>query len=389
MESGTGRPSTARVALDAAGNGWVVWRHFVDDTREVRARRYDAGTNSWGDEQTIAANNIGYGDFPLAVSADGAALLAWLDLQEASPPGIRTILHPAAGSWQAPEVLSTAREPRGLRVAAGERGDVALSWTDDAGSWVRVYSAGVWREPLPVALGLDPSIEVNPGGICLGSDGRVTALWHTSAGLYAVRGSGDAWEPAALLHAEGEGGSSIQAYEGGALAAWGASDGHYSAVYDAETGEWQPAQAAVTPEDERIATSDFAVSPDGKRAVWAFGTGSDSTSDIWVTVYEGGAWTPAKPIDFTFGNTPIVGIDDRGVVSVTFRNYGISYAYTVDGINWQGPLGIEQPVPESEYIYGGVHDFAVARSGLAVAVYTDRQLGDNDLYAQVRRVAEQ
>lgn len=144
-----------QIALDANGNGTLVWREHDGAKDSLYASRYTASTDSWGAEVLLENGNNGHARTPrVAVDNDGNAIAVWAQ-EEIS---IRTSIYAnrytaATDSWGSETLLESgedghARQPQ---IVINEDGNALVVWmqSDSVSSnllYTNIYIAqtGTW-----------------------------------------------------------------------------------------------------------------------------------------------------------------------------------------------------------------------------------------------------
>jgi hypothetical protein len=187
-------PARPRVALDDAGNGYVVWLGGAGASSVQSAVRARA-SGAWSSAASVSA--AGAADPQLAVDPSGNAVAVWTDASGATTAAVRPA---AAGAWQPPLVLSGGgtSDPR---LAVDRVGNALATWDVRAGARADVQSAdlsGGWE--LTLVNAQRPSVQGRPrvGGSLLCRRGtwqgtvpiRYAYAWLRNG--RAVRGAGGA-----------------------------------------------------------------------------------------------------------------------------------------------------------------------------------------------------
>ncbi|MCP4444321.1 MAG: hypothetical protein GY811_03120, partial [Myxococcales bacterium] len=129
LASGFGDNTNAQVAIDAQGNAIAVWQGASLDEFDIETRRYDAGTDTWGAEETLAS---GFGDntnAQVAIDAHGNGIAVWqgTSLDEFDIQTRRYDL--GADTWGAEETLASGfGDNTNTQVAIDAQGNAIAVW---------------------------------------------------------------------------------------------------------------------------------------------------------------------------------------------------------------------------------------------------------------------
>ena len=133
---GSSQYSFCQIAIDAAGNALVVWAHYDvgDKNQAIYARRFDAGTGTWGEDAQLIDSGTGFASAPQVVITDasGNALAVW-DQQENLEPDSHIYSNrydAATGRWgdEARPIEIGAASAYQPQLAVDSGGDVIAVW---------------------------------------------------------------------------------------------------------------------------------------------------------------------------------------------------------------------------------------------------------------------
>ncbi|MFI4993423.1 MAG: choice-of-anchor Q domain-containing protein [Solirubrobacterales bacterium] len=209
--------SEAQIAVTPAGDVTVVWRRFDGSNYVVQAAVKPAG-KAWGKPATLSGTGEEASEPQVAVDAAGDGTVVWRR-SDGSDNLVQAAVRPADGSWGSPVSLSEAGENASEpRLAAGAAGDAIAVWTRYDGSdnlvQAAVKPAGEpWAKPATVS---EMGQEASQPAVAMEAAGDATAVWTRYNGLKENGGSkhdvqtaskpaGKAWEaPARLSEEAGE-----------------------------------------------------------------------------------------------------------------------------------------------------------------------------------------
>ena len=197
------------VAIDAAGDAIVVWAYF-DGTHALIQAALHPAAGSFSSPPTVlsdAGRNSGQPE--IAVDDAGDAVAAWAQVEGAAQT-IHAAVHPAAGSFQAGELISSPTAfANGPQVMMTLSGLTTVAWTRSHGEEATVEAvtqptAGSFSAPeaVPGELGEDPLFP----RFAMSSDGDVVMVWSATASpnkivRASVRPSGGSFSPPTSLSA--------------------------------------------------------------------------------------------------------------------------------------------------------------------------------------------
>jgi hypothetical protein len=168
------------LAMNAAGRAVIAWR------RDARTEAVSVDHGRFGRVSVVGRPQLD-GRPTAAVAGDGSAVIAWSE-QRTSAPLRRTVAtwRPAAGRFGASRVLRSS--PEGWTadapvVAAGERGETVVAWTEGHGPLAQLVAVRRRRGTPRTVRPLGPH---RPGSVAaaIGAGGRVTVAWDQRRGGY-------------------------------------------------------------------------------------------------------------------------------------------------------------------------------------------------------------
>ncbi len=212
LSSGTVDASTARIAMDPAGDAFVVWSSSDGASARIQGRTITAG-GVLGATRNLS-QGPGMSTSPqVAVSADGHALVAW-QLDDGTTNRVqarRLALDGTRGPLR--NVSAAAVDASAPEVAVDPDGDAVLTWISPNGIhssvMVRQMSADDVLGSKIHAISGFGSVGPGSGRVALDADGNAVVLWHhagnpgaseyvrirrlsASGVLSSIRGLGDA-----------------------------------------------------------------------------------------------------------------------------------------------------------------------------------------------------
>ena len=295
---------TPRIAMDANGNGTVVWEQ---DDGGIRAMRYDAGTGSWGPEEQIGFMGGGGSSSSLALpqlamSAGGNTIVVW---ERGDTDVYANHYDATTGSWGSEELIETSSQGlEGLKVAMDAIGNAIAVWqyVEEIvcvnfscrfiwGINSRRYDTAVGNWGLVKSIEAGSETAENPQ-IAMNASGKAITVWHQDDGvtinIYATHydSATGIWGTAQLIETLSE----IFVYPqitmnatGDAIAVWqkGGTLDIYANHYDAATGMWGTAQLIETL-SENVISPRIAINSVGNGiAIWGL-----IDSDVYSNCYD-------------------------------------------------------------------------------------------------------
>jgi hypothetical protein len=252
------------IALDAAGDAVAVWTQRPTDAFEVHAEIRRASLGYWGSAALLSTQPVNGGP-ALAVTPSGEAFVAWIE------SGVVKVAHGNVGSatWDTAVTLKDGGDAEGDPVIAADgAGDVVVAWQwrsqPSAATVVQATfrpANGSWGNAVDLAtVGRD--FQHDPR-IAIDALGNVVALWPEDAALRSSSrpiATGTWSRPVAVTRtAPADAQLAVDAH-GNAVAIWidVASKALDASVRPAVAGAWQPtvhvSQAASS--DPKLATDD-------------------------------------------------------------------------------------------------------------------------------------
>jgi hypothetical protein len=200
-----------RVALNSAGNGFVVWDQDDEGKRLIYAAKY---TKGFGFEP---AKKLGFSDFPAAdpdvtVTAAGNAFAAWREQGADGSWGVWTNSFAAIADNWAPTNLALSEhavEVGAPRVASNAGGAVAVAWWQDDGDQRNLYARrgelkanGEGRAGAVTLIENDDRGDVQQPSVAVGSSGEALIAWSQYLGVtdhvVLATSSADGWKLGSL-----------------------------------------------------------------------------------------------------------------------------------------------------------------------------------------------
>jgi len=151
-------PAEATSAIDGAGNALVAASRVQNPavtpyTFEMTAAFRSAAGGAW--QVQALDSSAGMALPAVALTASGAALVAWRPSLSAAPTSIYAAHRTAAGVWQPTERISsaTAADTRYPRICVDSAGNAVAIYQEKSGAadpfqvWGRLWSGGLWSAP--------------------------------------------------------------------------------------------------------------------------------------------------------------------------------------------------------------------------------------------------
>ena len=296
-----GSASIPRVAFDANGNALAVWRQSDGTRSNILSNRYVAGVG-WGTAELIETDNAGNASIPrVAFDANGNAFAVWKQ-SDGSRNNIWSNRYVANAGWGTAELIETddAGTADGPKVAIDANGNALAVWWQSDGTRSNILSN---RYVAGVGWGTAELIETDNAGnalipqVTIDANGNALAVWYQSDG--AIKNiwsnkyvAGVGWGTAELIETDNAGNALIPQVvfdaTGNALAVWMQSDGTrnniWSNRYVAGVG-WGTAELIETDNAGNASNPQVAFDTNGNAlAVWSQFNGS--LSNVWSNRFE-------------------------------------------------------------------------------------------------------
>jgi len=181
----SGNAADPQIAVDAAGDAIVLWRHYDGAFDSIWTNRYTATANTWGTAAAIESDNTGDALNPqLAIDAAGNAIAVWQQ-DGNTAAGVRFDIWAnrySAGSWGTPALIETNNAGNASipQIAINATGDAVAVWLQDDGEsnsiFVNRYTAGVWGTA--ALLEADNTGEALAPQIVIDVNGNALAVWQ-------------------------------------------------------------------------------------------------------------------------------------------------------------------------------------------------------------------
>ncbi len=203
-----GDADVPQLALDSVGNALVVWEQSDSTRRNIWVNRYTATSQRWGTAQLLETDNVSFANAPhLALDAKGNGMVVW-EQSDGTRKSIWSRRYDvASGQWEevarVSEISAEDANAPHITVADGNGNFVAV-WRGYDGVvhqrynlWANRYVAGTgWgsasqisnNNPDPAALS-DPLVSKNADTphVAMDVTGNALAVWAQDNSIYANR----------------------------------------------------------------------------------------------------------------------------------------------------------------------------------------------------------
>ncbi|MCE9579586.1 MAG: Ig-like domain-containing protein [Deltaproteobacteria bacterium] len=372
-----------RVALDAAGDGVMLWAGGSGSSIAEWSSSYSPATG-WSAPVAMRAANAEA--LALAMNPGGAAVATWLEY-DGTRRNVWASHYAAATGWSAAELIETldtvAMDPA---LAIDGAGNAIAVWRQEGANqfeldiWANRYVAGVgWGTP--VMLGTPDNASAPT--VAVDSAGNAFAIWGGNYGLGAARytvGSGwggrvriDDNMPAGSLGGTGNG-QVVLADNGDATAVYMDGDGtRYNLMAVRYSGGTWSAPVLIEHDDHGNAIYPR-LGLDATGAVTAVWTQWDGTrNNIYANRYTvAGGWTAPALVETTdLGNAGDVrlAINANGDAAAIWRQYNGVEDQFWGARRTAGGWGTAQLLQVTTGNSIGEHQIAIDGSGQALAVW--------------------
>ncbi|MFV2057871.1 MAG: Ig-like domain-containing protein [Thiohalomonadales bacterium] len=302
-----------QIAMDAAGNGMVVWRQFGTFGTPISAyaNRYDAKSGSWGTAELLETDNIQFHGVlapQIAMDPNGNALAIWSQAPGASGPynlwsnrfDIASKTWGAAQLIETNNILGNTDDPQ---IAMDSMGNGMAVWTQNDGTRYQLWynrfdaSAGSWGTA--AILNTDSIGVPTRSEIALDAAGNAILVWDqygdTLSNVWTNRFdiSTKTWGTAKLLELDNQGHASFADVAvdptGAGIAVWNQFDGIQYSVwsnrYDATSNSWGTPTLVEIDDVGKAVSVRVKLDPSGHAiAVWQQRLGN--LYNVWANRFE-------------------------------------------------------------------------------------------------------
>jgi len=402
VENNTGDVLPPQVAIDGAGNAFVVWNQSDGTRYNIWANRYAAGSG-WGGATLLETDNLGDAFWPrVAVDGAGNAIAVWQQ-SDGTRDNIWAARY-AGGFWSVKEPIETdnAGQASVPQVVMDGPGNAFAAWYQFDGQrhnvWANRFTpTGGWGTAVLVEN--DNTGTAVFSQISTDSSGNAVIVWRQHDGVRDnilanryVPGTG--WGTAVLIETSNLGNANypqvVMDGLGNAIAVWYQSDGTRDNIwanrYVAGSG-WGSAVLIET--DNAGGAFDPQVATDGSGNAIVVWRQNDGTRDnIWSNRYLlGSGWGTAALVETDNvggGAAPQVAMDGRGNAwAVWGQFYGgrsnVLASRYVPGLGWATPT----PLESVGGLGGESAHVASNASGKSVAVWRHHDGSRNNDWANM------
>ena len=323
------------VAIGGDGKAWVAW----SDGGEVKVRRYDPLTQSWGDERSLGAGR----QPSIAANETGEVQVAWLRDEGSTVRLLSMRYTPADGSWSTETEVANAATLypwSTIALAMDGTGNAVVVWEQEADPrldiWAAYYDAAASSWGAPVLLEGDTTESAEAPQVAMDDSGNAIVVWEQGPLVSQEVGvDGD----------------------GNPVMVWVQSESHiWAASYDAASATWD---SPLRLEDHTSATE--AMQPSiamngGGEAVVAWTQGNhgfigETEGEAWAVTYHAHTgWTAPRRLDQGMRGDSwgtMAAINEAGDAIVVWNQFDgmrvrIWSATWRAGLGWQGAERVER-----------------------------------------------
>lgn len=357
LESSSTPGGSPRVAFDANGNGFAVWRSAGD----LFVRRYVRSTDTWQTQVTLDSGSGTITAPELAVDAGGNAIVAWVQSDGTAQSTYTSFYDAGAGTWGTATLVESSSNAvtttEGYVSVAISGARAAVTWQFQNGdAYVARRSGGSWATEESLESSSNAAREPS---VVIDSSGNVLTLWRQASSsaqstfFNRYDAATSTWSGATLLESSSTATDLPRlTFDGGskAMAIWAQGSDIIARRYDFTAGTWATAQTIHS----GSGTPDAAVvSSDSAGNVVAAWQQSDGTADsIWVSTYSvaSSTWTTSQLLETSSQPVPsdiraVAASMRSGRAAVTWlQSDGTRndvYAATFAGATWSSPSLLE------------------------------------------------
>jgi hypothetical protein len=270
-----GPAQDTQVALDAAGNGFAIWRYR---NGFVYAARYTASTASWSAQLRLDSGTTIAKEPRIAVDRQtGNAIATWVQSDGTADSQYVRQYDAATSTWSAVQLLETTNgavvdsEATSVSINGNQ---AAIAWRQSDGTHTNVYLsrlvAGTWTAPAVVDTSNEAAARAE---VATDADGNVIIVWRQRDGefrIHARRWNNSTQSFGSVIQLDDEGDRQPRLgmdAAGNAFALW-RGGGIYVRRYDVATGTWGP-QITVDDQSGTPIVGELSVDANGDAmAVW-------------------------------------------------------------------------------------------------------------------------
>jgi len=211
-----------QLALDSAGNALVVWEQSDSTRRNIWVNRYTATSQSWGTAQLLETDNVSFANAPhLALDASGNGMVVW-EQSDGTRKSIWSRRYDvASGQWEVASLIeSSAEDANAPQIAVDANGNFVAVWRGYDGVvhsrynlWANRYVAGAgWGSAALISNNTtDPaatsdalvSRNADTPHVAMDAAGNALAVWAQNNSIYANRYAvGAGWGAVQLIESD-------------------------------------------------------------------------------------------------------------------------------------------------------------------------------------------
>lgn len=182
----------ARVVIDPAGDGVVVWEQYVGGNGRIFKSEVHNGvwTNPASDSDGISAGATHAQDVAIAVGPDGHVIVAWAQWGTSNYSIFKS--ERINGVWTHPATLADGISPNGShafapKIAFDGIGDAVLAWIQGDGSNAQVfkseYRSGIWQHPTGLSDNISPDgTDARAVRVAMSTNQEAVIVWSQDTG---------------------------------------------------------------------------------------------------------------------------------------------------------------------------------------------------------------
>ncbi len=280
---------TGQLALDAAGNAFVVWND--GDTgveRDVWLTSYDKSSGKWAAPEVIDQADLETSSANLSVAGDGTVIVAWSETHADYSTSLMLRRSQPGGTFEQ-DAVPLAAASGSCAFGTNPAGQVFCAFaTNDDALYASRWDDGAWTEP-ELIVEADTHLYFSALQVFVSDAGEATVLigrkvynaTPSADSLWAVRYVDGAWTEATGYLGDGYnayGMDASMATNGDVFMSWLEYDTPYVASkfgamrLDAETGEWSEPTTVTLPSHANSSTIIAADNQGGALCIAALST---------------------------------------------------------------------------------------------------------------------
>ena len=404
LESSGTAANDARIAFDANGNGFTIWRAGGN----LFVRQYNSATNTISEPQILdSRSNTVYAP-ALAVDADGNAMVGWVQSDGTANSVWASYYDAQQGAWNGAVLLESsapAAATATFSLSVAVRGNRAgVAWLQSDGTRNNLYFGGMWDGEWfsPPDLIESSNEAASQPSVSIDADGNAAVVWRQSDGtansIYVNRWDNDAyeWSGPSLLETSGTAANDPKVGldgEGNAIAIWRASNNVYARRYSIAEGTWSPA-VLLDNRTSTVQSVSLSVDEQTGNAIAAWVQSDGTANSAYVAQFDALTQAWSSPTLLEQSAAVVASGDGNLVTTINSESAAVAWLQTNGSVNrmhvsrlttsgWSEPTAIDT---EGNAVSGPA--IALDRAGNLGAVWRQSDGTAESVYGRLFRVPD-